>query len=200
MLPLSIFKHRNFLVGNLATFAIYAGLSAATFSIVLYLQQNAGYRATASGLSLLPITILMFILSPRTGTWAEKFGPRWFMALGPIIGALGFAMLALLANPTASYWTNVLPGVLVFGLGLSLTVSPLTAAILGDVDPGQAGIGSAINNAVSRVAGLLSIAAIGLFAGFQAMMLAMATLLIIGGVISGVGIQNHLVRPSKQPR
>ncbi len=192
MLPLGIFKHRNFAVGNLATFAIYAGLSAATFSIVLYLQQNAGYTATASGISLLPITLLMFVLSPRTGAWAEKFGPRWFMAFGPIIGALGFTLLAVTANPAASYWTHVLPGVLVFGLGLSLTVSPLTAAILGDVDSGQAGIGSAINNAVSRVAGLLSIAAIGVFAGFQAMMLAMATLLVTGGIISAIGIQNRL--------
>ncbi|HSX45388.1 MAG TPA: MFS transporter [Candidatus Saccharimonadia bacterium] len=160
MLPLSLFKNHNFSVGNVATLSIYAGLSAATFILVVFLQQVGGYTALQAGLAGLPITLIMFVLSPRMGALAGKYGPRLFMGTGPIIGAVGFALL-LMTNAQANYWTQVFPGIVVFGIGLSVTVAPLTAAILGDVPKEQAGIASAVNNAVARIAGLLAVAAVG---------------------------------------
>lgn len=202
MLPLRLFNIRNFAVGNIATLMIYAALSLATFVLAIFVQQVGGYSATLAGLSLMPVTIIMFLLSGRFGGLSGKFGPRLFMSLGPIIGALGFiAMLAV--DSSVSYWT-LLPGVLIFGLGLSITVAPLTSAILGSIDERQAGIGSAINNAVARIAGLLAIAAIGPIVGasldldgFYRSALVTAGLLIAGGIISAVGIKNHQV--SAQP-
>jgi len=160
MLDFKLFRHRNFAMGNIATAAIYAGLTAFTFVLTVYLQQVSGYSATTSGLAILPVTVLMFLLSPVAGRLAGKHGPRWFMTFGPLIGAAGFLLL-LRMRAHAPYFTEVLPGILVFGIGLSGTVSPLTAAILGDIDQRHAGIGSAINNAIARVAGLLAVAAIG---------------------------------------
>ena len=160
MLDLKLFRNRNFAMGNAATAAIYAGLSAFTFLLSVFLQQVAHYPATAAGLALLPVTVLMFALSPVAGRLAGKHGPRWFMTFGPLIGAVGFLMMLRMRAHTA-YFTEMLPGVIVFGIGLSATVSPLTAAILGDIDQRHAGIGSAINNAIARVAGLLAIAAFG---------------------------------------
>ena len=199
MLPLGLFRVRNFAVGNLATLLIYAGLSLATFVIAVFVQQVGGYSATQAGLALMPVTIVMFLLSGRFGGLAGKFGPRLFMAIGPIIGALGFiSMLGI--DESVSYWM-LLPGVLIFGLGLSITVAPLTAAILGSIDERQAGIGSAVNNAVARIAGLLAIAAIGPIIGasldvdgFHRAVTLTAGLLIAGGIISAIGIRN--LRPT----
>jgi EmrB/QacA subfamily drug resistance transporter len=160
MLDFKLFASRNFAMGNVATAAIYAGLSAFTFVLTVYLQQVSGYSATASGMALLPVTVLMFLLSPVSGRLAGKHGPRWFMTFGPLIAAAGF-LLMLRMHAHAAYFTEVLPGILMFGLGLACTVSPLTAAILGGIDQRHAGIGSAINNAIARVAGLLAVAAIG---------------------------------------
>jgi EmrB/QacA subfamily drug resistance transporter len=160
MLDLALFRRRNFALGNLATLAIYAGLTASTFLITVYLQQVAGYSATAAGLSLLPVTLIMFGLSSTFGRLAGKYGPRWFMAAGPTVAGAGFALMTRVGS-RVDYVSMLLPGVIVFGLGLAMTVAPLTAAILGDVDERHAGIGSAINNAVARVAGLLAVAAIG---------------------------------------
>jgi hypothetical protein len=127
----------------------------------MFLQQVAGYPATEAGGAMVPVTALMFALSPVAGRLAAKQGPRWFMTFGPLVAAGGFLLLMLLVTARAAYFTEMLPGVLVFGVGLSFTVSPLTAAILGGIDQRQAGIGSAINNAISRVAGLLAVAAVG---------------------------------------
>jgi hypothetical protein len=160
MLPLSLFGNRNFSVGNVATLAIYAGLAESTFLLVLYLQQVAGYSALAAGLSLLPVTLILFALSPRFGGLSGKFGPRFFMGFGPLVAGCGF-LLMLRLPASVDYWTQLFPAILVFGLGLSMTVAPLTAAILGDVPPEQAGIASAVNNAVSRIAGLVAVAAVG---------------------------------------
>lgn len=160
MLPLSLFENHNFSVGNLATLCIYAGLSIGTFVVTIFLQQTAGYSAFHAGLSLLPITIIMFFLSPRFGGLAGKYGPRLFMGLGPIIGATGFVMMLNLGD-TVSYWRELFWPVVVFGIGLSVTVAPLTAAILGDVPTERSGIASAVNNAVARIAGLVGIAAVG---------------------------------------
>jgi hypothetical protein len=175
-------------VGNVATVAIYAGLSAATFMLTLFLQQVVGYHALGSGLSLLPVTLLVFFLAPPFGRWAGRHGPRWFMTVGPLVGAVGLALLGRMGTHPA-YARDVLPGVLVFGLGLSATVAPLTAAVLGGIDERRSGVASAVNNAVARVAGLLAIAAVGALP-FSLGMAAMAALLGVGGLISALGIRN----------
>jgi EmrB/QacA subfamily drug resistance transporter len=196
MLSLSLFHIRNFSIGNVATVAIYAALSVATFLIAITLQQLGHYSALNAGLALLPVTIVMFFLSSRFGALAGKYGPRLFMAAGPIIAGLGFLLLLRIQVPTA-YLTQVLPGVLVFAFGLSMTVAPLTAAILGDIPHEQSGVGSAVNNAVSRIAGLVAIAVIGLVtgmpltvSGFHRGLIATAALIVAGGIISAIGIQN----------
>ena len=166
MVPLSLFSSRNFAWGNLATLAMYAGLGILFFFLVLFLQQVAGYTPVAAGLALLPVTILMFLLSKRFGAMADRFGPRPFMTLGPVVGAAGLALL-LRMDASADYVTQVLPGLLVFGLGLSATVAPLTAAVLGGVEVEHAGIASGINNSIARVAGLLSVAVAGVFVSAQ---------------------------------
>ncbi len=166
MLPLSLFKVRNFSAGNVATFAIYAGLSVATFLITVFVQQVGGYSALAAGMTLLPITILLFVLSSRFGALAGRYGPRLFMTLGPIISGLGFLLL-LGVNPELNYWTQLFPAIMIFSLGLAMTVAPLTTAVLADIDSRQAGVGSAINNAVARIAGLLAIAAVGAIVATQ---------------------------------
>ncbi len=160
MLPLSLFQRRNFSVGNLTTLTLYAGLGVATFFLVLFLQQVGGYTPIAAGLSLLPITVMMFLLSPRFAALADRVGPHYFMGGGPLVAGAGLLLLAR-ANGSADYLTTILPGVLVFGLGLSATVAPLTATVLGSVEPGHSGLASGVNNAVARVAGLLAIAALG---------------------------------------
>jgi MFS family permease len=166
MLKLDLFKNWNFLVGNVATLAVYAGLSVSTFLIVLFLQQVSHYSALKAGLAMLPVTIIMFLLSPRAGALSSKYGPRLFMGLGPLIAGVGFLLVARLPFDF-NYWTGLLPGIVIFGLGLSITVAPLTAAILGDVPQSEAGIASAINNAVARVAGLVAVAAVGAIVALQ---------------------------------
>lgn len=160
MMPLHLFRVRNFAVGNLTTLMLYAGLGVATFFVVVFVQQVAGYTPIAAGLALLPITVLMFLLSRRFGALADRFGPHAFMAGGPVVAGVGLLLLARTGGK-APYASDVLPGVLVFGLGLAATVAPLTATVLGAVEPGHSGLASGINNAVSRVAGLLAIAALG---------------------------------------
>jgi EmrB/QacA subfamily drug resistance transporter len=160
MMPLQLFKVRNFAVGNLTTLALYAGLAIATFFLVLFIQQVGGYTPIQAGLSLLPITIIMLLLSRRFGALADRAGPHLFMAGGPIVAGAGLLLLVR-TNQSAGYLTEILPGVIVFGLGLAATVAPLTATVLGAVEQGHAGLASGVNNAVARVAGLLAIAALG---------------------------------------
>jgi EmrB/QacA subfamily drug resistance transporter len=196
MLPLRLFGARNFAWGNLATFAIYGALSLGGFVLTLFLQQVAGYSATWSGVAQLPTTFAMILLSAWFGTLAGRYGPRLFMTLGPLVAAVGF-LLMLSMDETAFYPTQVLPGQLVFGLGLSITVAPLTAAILGAVPTHDAGIGSAVNNAIARVAGLVTVAFAGVITGgvldvttFHRALLVAAALLVVGGLLSLVGIRN----------
>jgi predicted MFS family arabinose efflux permease len=175
MLSFELFRSRNFAAGNLATLPIYAGLTASTFLLTVFLQQVAGYSAVAAGLALVPVTVIMFALSPVFGRLAARRGPRLFMTLGPAAAALGFALMTRL-DARASYVSQLLPGVLIFGLGLSATVAPLTTAILGGIDQRHAGIGSAINNAIARIAGLLAVAALGaIVAGRSARVIDRAT-------------------------
>jgi hypothetical protein len=160
MMPLHLFAVRNFAVGNLTTLTLYAGLGIATFFLVLFVQQVGGYTPLAAGLALLPLTVLMFLLSRRFGMLADRFGPHLFMGGGPIVAGVGLALL-LRAGASADYVTTILPGVLVFGLGLSATVAPLTATVLGAVERGHSGLASGVNNAIARIASLLAIAALG---------------------------------------
>jgi hypothetical protein len=160
MMPLQLFAVRNFAVGNLTTLAMYGGLGVSTFFTVVFVQQVGGYTALEAGLALLPITLVMFTLSRRFGALADRFGPRAFMGFGPIVAGAGLLLLTRV-DARADYVTQVLPGVLVFALGLAATVAPLTAAVLGSIEPGRAGLASGANNAVARVAGLLAIAGVG---------------------------------------
>lgn len=160
MLPLSLFRIRNFWVTNLTTLATYAGLIGGLFFVGLYLQQVAGYSPLQAGLATTPISVLMFFLSPRFGRMASGTGPRLPMTAGPIVGGLGLLLL-MRVDTQASYLVDVLPGLLVFGVGLSATVAPLTATVLDSVDEHRVGIASGVNNGVSRVAGLLAIAVLG---------------------------------------
>ena len=160
MLPLGLFKRRNFAIGNVQTFAIYGGLSVTFFFLVLFLQQVAGYDALQAGLALMPATLVMFALSKRAGRLADRLGPRLFMGFGPLVSALGLGLM-LRIDAHLNYFTDLLPALLIFSLGLAATVAPLTATVLADADESNAGIASGVNNAIARVAGLLAVAAIG---------------------------------------
>jgi len=161
MLPLDLFKRRNFAAGNLETFLMYGGLGLLFFFLVLFLQQVAGFSALEAGSSSIPVTLLMFALSTRFGALADRHGPRFFMGVGPLVAAVGIVLLLMRVDADASYVSDVLPGLLVFGLGLSMTVAPLTMTVLADADEHNAGIASGVNNAIARVAGLVAIAAVG---------------------------------------
>jgi EmrB/QacA subfamily drug resistance transporter len=160
MLPLELFRSRNFAVGNTATLTMYAGLGGALFFVGLFLQQVAGYSALEAGAAFLPLTVIMFTLSRRWGRLADRFGPRWFMGIGPLVGGCGLALMGRL-DSSADYWTELLPALIVFGLGLSMTVAPLTSTVLSAVDEKHSGVASGVNNAIARVAGLLAIAVLG---------------------------------------
>jgi EmrB/QacA subfamily drug resistance transporter len=160
MLPLALFKRRNFTVANAETFLMYGGLSMLFFFLVVFLQQVAGYSALEAGTATLPVTIVMFVMSGRFGALADRHGPHLFLSLGPVIAAVGYALFLRL-DANANYVTELLPALLIFAFGLSMTVAPLTATVLADADSSNAGIASAVNNAIARVAGLIAIAAIG---------------------------------------
>lgn len=166
MLPLALFRRRNFTVGNAETLVMYGGLSVVFFFLVIYLQQVAGYEALQAGLATLPTTLVMFGLSKRFGSLADRYGARFFMGAGPLIAAAGLAMFVRI-DATVDYWTDVFPALAIFSLGLSLTVAPLTATVLADADESNAGIASAVNNAIARVAGLLATAAVGAVVALQ---------------------------------
>ncbi len=160
MLPLGLFRRRNFAVANAQTLSMYGGLSVTFFFLVLFLQQVAGYDALQAGLATLPSTVVMFLLSKRFGALADRLGPRVLMGAGPLIAAAGLAWFTRMPA-SVDYVADVLPGLAAFSLGLAMTVAPLTATVLSDADESNAGIASGVNNAVARVAGLMAIAAIG---------------------------------------
>ncbi|WP_425956600.1 MFS transporter [Xylanimonas sp. McL0601] len=198
MLPLRLFSIRNFAWGNAATAAIYGALAFGGFLVTLFLQQVAGYPATLAGLAQLPAIFALLFLSGRFGALAGRMGARWFMTVGPLLAAVGF-LLMLATDAHATYWTQVLPGQLVFGLGLAVTVAPLTSAILGAAPTADAGIASAINNAVARVAGLVTVAFAGVIlagaldvATFHRGLVVTAVMFAVGGLLSFAGIRGRL--------
>lgn len=196
MLPLTLFRARNFAAGNLATWFIYAAFSLGLFALPIFLQESGGYPATLAGLATLPPTAVLVLLGAWFGTLGGRYGPRFFMAAGPIVVAAGW-LLTLGIDLPVQYWWQVFPGMVVVGIGMAMTVAPLTAAILGAVDPARAGIGSAVNNAVARIAGLVAIASIGAIVagqldvdGYRRAAVATAVLLVVGGAVSWIGIRN----------
>ncbi|HEX2502908.1 MAG TPA: MFS transporter [Miltoncostaeaceae bacterium] len=210
MVPLDIFRNRLFSAANAMTFIVYAALAGALFLLPIQLQQVAGYSPLEAGSALIPFTIVMLLLSSRAGRLAQRIGPRLPMGLGPIIPAVGLALLTRV-GPDASYVADVLPAVLVFGLGLAVTVAPLNVTVLGAAGEERAGIASAINNAVARVASLLAVAVIPLAAGisgddylvpeafdegFQTGILICAAACAAGGVLALATIR----RPEEAPR
>jgi EmrB/QacA subfamily drug resistance transporter len=219
MLPLDVFASRQFTAVNVVTFVIYGALSGTIFLLVLQLQVVSGYSPLAAGVSLLPLTLLMLLLSPRAGALAQRFGPRWLMTGGPLVCAAGL-LLAVRIGPNASYLADVLPTVTLFGLGLSATVAPLTATVLASADVRHAGMASGVNNAVARVAGLLAVAGLPLAVGltgaayrdpvamnssFGVAMVVCACLLAAAAVLSAVTIDTNVLRaepaqPMREPR
>jgi EmrB/QacA subfamily drug resistance transporter len=206
MLQLELFSRRNFAVGNAETLSMYAGLSILFFFLVIFLQQVAGYSALKSGLTTLPVTVVMFALSRRFGALADRYGPRLFMGAGPLLAAAGILLL-LRTGMHTSFLSDLLPALLVFALGLSVTVAPLTATVLADADESDAGIASAVNNAIARVAGLIGVSIVGVvvastlvgdtFAAntesvraFHAVVLICAALVAAGGIAGLIGITN----------
>jgi EmrB/QacA subfamily drug resistance transporter len=206
MLELSLFARRNFSFGNAETFTMYAGLSILFFFLVIFLQEVAGYSAIKSGLATLPVTLVMFTFSRRFGALADRYGPRLFMAFGPLVSAGGILLL-LRTGIHTSYTRDLLPALVLFALGLSMTVAPLTATVLAGADASDAGIASAINNAVARIAGLVGVAVVGVVVAsslaadnfgrnagsvhaFHEALIICAALVATGGVIAAVGIEN----------
>lgn len=204
LVPPSLFSSRVFLAANLVTLAVYAALGGVFFLLVLQLQLALGYSPIAAGSSTLPITILMLVLSSRTGRLAQRIGPRLPLTIGPLLAAGGL-LLMLRIEPGATYIQHVLPAVVVFGLGLSTLVAPLTGAVLGAVPTDRAGIASGVNNAVARTSQLLAVAALPGLAGiagtdyddplvfsdgFHTAMIICAGLLVLGAVIAAALIRN----------
>jgi EmrB/QacA subfamily drug resistance transporter len=197
ILPLDMFRQRNFTAANLATVFVYAGLALNGFVVVVYLQQSVGFPALLAGLASLPMTLLLVFLSPRVGVLNGRWGPRVFMTLGPVCMGIG-ALLLLTVDTDFSYWWQMFPSMLLAGLGLALTVTPLTTAVLGAIESDRSGIASAVNNAVSRVAGLIVIAMLALIVGgsldldgFHRAAITTAALMFAGGTISLLGIRSH---------
>jgi EmrB/QacA subfamily drug resistance transporter len=166
MLPLSLFASAQFSGANLTTVAVYGAMGAAMFLITLRLQVTLGYSALEAGASFLPFTGLMLLLSARAGALAQRIGPRLPMTVGPLLSAGGLLLFARI-GPGDGFLTAVLPAVTLFGLGMTMTVAPLTAAVLGAVDRRRAGVASAVNNVAARLASLLGIAVIPAVAGID---------------------------------
>jgi EmrB/QacA subfamily drug resistance transporter len=213
MLPLELFASKAFTAANLVTFAVYAALGGVFFLVVLNLQVVARFTPLAAGMALLPITVLMLLLSARAGALAQRIGPRIPMTIGPTVCAGALVLLARV-DANASYVRTVLPAVLVLGLGLSLTVAPLTATALGSVDERHVGVASGVNNAVARAAGLLAVAILPLAAGlgtgsltdpaalaptYRTAMLLCAALLLAGAATAFIAIPTKIGGDGRRP-
>jgi MFS family permease len=210
MLPLSIFRERQFAATNAVTFIVYAALVGATFLLPVVLQVVSGYSPLASGLALLPLTIIMLALSARSGKLAARIGPRLQMSVGPVVVGAGLALLTI-STEGANYLIYVLPPVVIFGLGLAITVAPLTSTAMSSAPAEHSGIASAVNNDVARFGGLLAVAVLpalagitgtvylhpaALAAGFHTAALISGITCAAGGVLAAFTITN----PERAPR
>jgi EmrB/QacA subfamily drug resistance transporter len=208
LVPTDLFANTTFTAINLVTFLVYGALGVFFFLIVLHLQVVAGYPPLAAGTAILPVTLLMLALSSRAGALADRIGARWPLTIGPVVAAGGLLLTRRIGSH-ASYPFDILPGVVAFGLGLSLTVAPLTATVLASAESRHAGVASGVNNAVARAAGLLAVAVIPVAAGlggadytnparfasgFRAAMFVCAALLAAGGLLAAL-----LIRPAPAP-
>ncbi len=206
MMPLTLFRSRDFAAANAVTLVVYAALSGALFLLPVQLQRVAGFAPVAAGSALLPVTAVMLLLSARMGRLAQRIGPRWPMTAGPVVAAAGLALMARI-GARASYVVDVLPAAIVFALGLSATVAPLTATVLAAAPRHQVGVASAVNNDVARAAGLLAVAVLpglagitpraydrpaDLSTGFHHAVLIAAALCAFGGVLSAFLIAGAL--------
>jgi EmrB/QacA subfamily drug resistance transporter len=207
MLPLSIFASRQFASANLVTLVVYAALGGVFFLLVVFLQTSLGYSPVAAGAAALPVTVLMLLLSARSGALAERIGPRIPLTVGPLLLGAGMLLMTTI-DQGDSYVAGVLPPVAVFGLGLAATVAPVTATALAAADERHSGVASGVNNAVSRFAGLLAVAALPVVAGlsgsdfqdpvafgdgFRAAMLVAAGLAVLGAVLAFLTIRNDVL-------
>jgi Na+/melibiose symporter-like transporter len=212
MLPLEVFASRQFSAVNVVTFVVYGGMGVMFFLFVINLQVVAGYSPLASGVALLPVTILLLLLSPRAGALAQRIGPRRPMTLGLTLAASGMLLLTRI-GPHTSYVSDVLPAVTLFALGLAGVVAPLTATVLATADVRHAGVASGVNNAVARAAGLLAVAAIpplagltgdaytdpiAFAAGFRTSMVVSATLLAAGAVLTYFTVHDDVLRAAPE--
>ncbi|KXO99453.1 MFS transporter [Tsukamurella pseudospumae] len=200
LVPMHLFRSARFSGTNIVTLAVYTGLGGALFLLSLHLQTNLGYSALEAGLAFVPFTAVMALLSGRIGALAQRTGPRALMTVGPMVAGAGLALLVRVV-PGAGYWGGVLPGVLVFGSGMAMTVAPLTSTVLDAVPAEYVGAASGANNAISRFAGLLAVAvlplAVGitdpsgasLASGFARAMLVSAALCVIGGIVAFVSLR-----------
>ncbi len=208
MLPLDVFASRQFTAANVVTFVVYGAIGVVFFLLVLTLQVVAGFSPIAAGLALAPVTVLMLLFSARAGALAQRIGPRIPMTLGPLVCAVGLLLFTRI-GPGSTYLADVLPAAIVFGLGLSLTVAPLTATVLAAAEVRHAGVASGVNNAVARVAALLAVAALPLLTGlsgdqytdpvaldeaFGMSMLISAGLLVAGGLLAFATIRSNVLR------
>lgn len=192
MVRLNLFRSRNFTGSNLMTFMMYGALGGFIFALVIYLQTHLHYSSIKAGVSLLPLTILLVLFSKRVGRLSAVYGPRVFMSAGPLVAGAGILSLVTL-NAHSGYFTRVFPGVLLFSIGMTLLVAPLTTTVMTAVDDVFSGIASGINNAVSRVAGLIVVALLGLFGSSQFYkfgILLCGIMALAAGVISWFLIQN----------
>lgn len=207
MMPLGMFRSRQFSAANLVTFVVYAALGGVFFLLVSFLQISLGYSPVAAGAASLPVTVLMLLFSARSGAVAQRIGPRIPLTVGPLVIAAGLLLMTRI-DPGDSYVSSVLPAVVVFGLGLTLVVAPVTATVLAAADPRHSGIASGINNAVSRVAGLLAVAVLPLIAGltghkfynpssmtqgFHLAVVSCAILAALGGILAWFTISSNLL-------
>jgi MFS family permease len=210
MLPLSIFAERQFAAASAVTFIVYGALTGATFLLPVVLQVSAGYSPLASGLALVPLTVIMLALSARSGQLATQIGPRLQLTAGPIIAGVGLAMLTF-STSGPGYAVHVLPAIVVFGVGIAITVAPLTATAMSSVPAEHAGIASAVNNDLSRFGGLLAVAILpalagitgqaylhpaALAAGFRTAVFISGGLCAAGGLLAAVTITN----PPREPQ
>ncbi len=213
MLPLEIFRSRQFSAANGVTFVVYAALGGVFFLLVAFLQISLGYSPIAAGAASLPVTLLMLLFSARAGALAQRVGPRLPLTIGPLIVAAGLLAMVQI-DPGDSYLTTILPPVLVFGAGLTLVVAPVTATVLAAAESRHSGIASGVNNAVARVAGLLAVAVLPIVAGlsgddfydpakmtdgFHMAMVVCAALAAAGGILAWLTIGPEVLHAEAEP-